>query len=481
MVISKRGSRYSALIGISLQADSIEAVLLRRRNGSRLAVEKSIKAPFSLDLLRSDPELAGREIRQILTDAGIRERRCVVCVPTNWAFTRQIELPDLSGDDLDSYLALQAERAFAFDPQDLSMSVSHITTPSGQRKATLFAIPSKHMAVIQKAFKVAHLRPVSVTIGAASLIESGTDTTRGFALLSVEEPIIDLLVAAGGGIASMRTLQDSYDDNAKEGTFNVHAIVRQLRISLGQLPDDIRTSVRTLRLFGAADNVDSLAQDIENELESLGLRAERGVCPFHKQIEKQDLVKDLSPAVVEATARFLYGKPANLEFFVPQTKRLQQLAGHISSRRLLWIAGPAIAVLLLIGSAFVYQYWQLSNLETRWSAIEPKVAELETLQEKVKKFRLWFDDTIQSLEIASTVTEAFPEEGSVWVKTLEIKDLFNVYCSGFARTNRDWLSMRDRLSETPAVEALRVEQVRGDEPLQFSFSFRWSKGMPNES
>ena len=40
---------------------------------------------LSLDPLTADPELVGREIRNHLDAAGVRERHCIVAVPLKWA------------------------------------------------------------------------------------------------------------------------------------------------------------------------------------------------------------------------------------------------------------------------------------------------------------------------------------------------------------------------------------------------------------
>ena len=63
-----------------------------------ILTEIAILALFalSLDLLHPEPELIGREIRNHLEAAGIRERRCVVAVPASWVMSQHTALPELS-------------------------------------------------------------------------------------------------------------------------------------------------------------------------------------------------------------------------------------------------------------------------------------------------------------------------------------------------------------------------------------------------
>ncbi len=480
MVGRKKGSGYPTLVGIALEGNRIEVVRLRRV-GTRFRVQNAFQAPVSSDQLQKDPDRVGREIRQHLADAGIREKRCVVLAPLSWAFTRQVDVPKIPDNDVKSYLDIQAERAFAFDRQDLSMSVSHVQMASGSRKAALVAIPVSRLSLLQKALKIARLQPISVSLGVASLAENGTDRTEGSLILSLDESTIDLAVSVGGGIASLRTLHDCYTDHENNGQFDIGAIIRHIRITLGQLPEEQRAIVKTVRIFGPEDRAALLTRGLETELKALGMNGREETTPLREQITNPEAVKGISPSLLTVTVRYLIGKPATLEFLIRPQRRLPQVIGRISSRRFLCLAGTAACLLLFIGGALVYQHLRLSDLEKRWSVIEPKVTELETLQGKVKKFRSWFDDSPESLRITAAVTEAFPEEGVVWAKTLEIKDLSQVYCSGFARTNQDWLNMLDRIRELRDVKSLQVEQVRGDKPLEFSFSFRWSGGIPDES
>ena len=72
--------RPNTVLGLTLDGGRLEAVLLRRTNGSA-EVQKTVSAPLTLDLLRSEAELVGREIRNLLDTAGVREKGCVVVLP----------------------------------------------------------------------------------------------------------------------------------------------------------------------------------------------------------------------------------------------------------------------------------------------------------------------------------------------------------------------------------------------------------------
>ena len=78
----------SSVLGLALTGSRLEGVVLRRSNGS-LRVLKTFAASLALNPLTGDPELVGREIRNHLEQAGVRERRCAVCIPLGWALVLQ--------------------------------------------------------------------------------------------------------------------------------------------------------------------------------------------------------------------------------------------------------------------------------------------------------------------------------------------------------------------------------------------------------
>ncbi len=70
--------------------------------------------------------------------------------------------------------------------------------------------------------------------------------------------------------------------------------------------------------------------------------------------------------------------------------------------------------------------------------MEQKVTELKTDQTQIKTYGPWFDHSFRGLRIMRRLTEAFPEDGYVSAKDLEIRDLTAVTCSGVARDNQSY-------------------------------------------
>src|SRR6266704_475604 len=128
--IMPKRQRLSSLLGLALDSSRLDGVVLRRTNGS-LQVQQSFSVSLSLDPLTAAPELVGREIRNHLEAAGVRERHCVVGLPLKWALTTHAEVPDLPEADIASFLQIEAERGFASDVATLHYVVARCHTPTG--------------------------------------------------------------------------------------------------------------------------------------------------------------------------------------------------------------------------------------------------------------------------------------------------------------------------------------------------------------
>jgi hypothetical protein len=105
--------------------------------------------------------------------------------------------------------------------------------------------------------------------------------------------------------------------------------------------------------------------------------------------------------------------------------------------------------------------------------MEPKVVELTKIRAEIRRYRPWYDESVRTLAILRRVTEAFPQDGAVSAKTVELREPATVTCTGTAR-NRDVLfKALDRLRDTKEISDIHVENTRGSTPLEFTFNFHW--------
>lgn len=464
-----------ALLGLAFDGSRLEGMVLRRTNGG-VEIKNTFAGSLSLDPLTNAPELVGREIRNLLDSQGIRVRRCTVCLPLSWALTLTIPLPQLPESDLDSFLQIEAERGFPYGPDALILSQSRYRTAAGDAFATLVAVPREHVSRLEAVLRAAQLRPESFSLGLAAMQSAEAESSQGVLALLPTEHGISLQVSGGGGLAVLRTVEGIFEVEGGQTHLQADQVAREVRITLGQLPAAIRETVRELQVFGRSDAAEELAEDLPARLATLGIKVEL-VRDYRPGVLGLELPANTPPSsALSLAVRHLAGQPANLEFLPPKVHAWQQFASRYSSRKLVVAGAVAGAVILVIGLAFLVQQWQLVRWRSKWTAMARQVTELEAVQQQIKKYRSWYDPSFGSLSILRQLTEAFPEDGSVTAKTVEIREAMTVTCSGTARDHQALLRTLDRLRAVKEVSSVQVEQMRGRAPIQFTFNFRWKGG-----
>ena len=241
--------RASSLLGLTLEGRRLEGVVVRRGAGG-LEVGQSFEVSLSLDPLTNDPMLVGQEIRNRLDEAGVRESRCVVGIPLNWAMTLQTKLPEIPEEDVASFLGIQAEKGFPYGPEDLSISIARSSSPNGERYATSVAIPKNHLARLEEILVAARLRPAGFSLVVAALQPPASDGSEGVLALVAGENGVDLQVTSGGGVVALRALPDAIEMDGANRNIDADALIREIRLTLGQLPREFSETVKQIRVFG---------------------------------------------------------------------------------------------------------------------------------------------------------------------------------------------------------------------------------------
>ena len=235
-----------AALAVTIESGRVVVDHVRRdENTSR--VLHSFTLPWGAEAVLTDPERAGQRLAAELDSAGIRERRCVVCIPAGWAMTTSTEVPGVATDDLRGFLELRAEREFPVPVADLRLAHCAYVLPDGKEGATLAAVPAKRMDAIERMLAAAECRAVSVSLGLDACLPQGGVPAALHFLANGNH--IDVVIAAGGGIAAVRTLPAPA--SAETAAFDAMGFSREVRITLGRLPEALRAQVREARFGGA--------------------------------------------------------------------------------------------------------------------------------------------------------------------------------------------------------------------------------------
>jgi hypothetical protein len=464
----------STVLGISVERDQIEIVELRRTNGSS-EIRRSLTVPLETDPLSADAESLGRTLRGQLEQAGIRETRCGVALPAYAALSLTVAVPDLPEADRASFLEIEAERGFPQNPENLIRQTSLGEPGPGLHHATVVAFERGAIQRIEAILRAARLKPLWFTLGLTTLQSPAFEPSEAILALLPSGRHLGLQISCGGGIAAWRVLEDAFIESAdSEGLHpDLDLIHRELRITLGQLPPEIRDAVRRVRILGPSATARAFADAIQPRLQAFGLAVE--LAPDLRSDGIPFRLPTIAPATpaLAVAVRAAAGLRPHLDFLPPRISAWQEFASRYPSRRLAWAGAAAGTLAGIVAVLFLGQQALIWRWQSRWDQIKTKVGQIEGMQREVRRYQPWFDDSVRSLSILRRLSEAFPEDGSVSAKTIEIRGPSRVACSGTARDPQAWLRMLDKVRGAPGIADVQVEQVRGKAPVEFSFNFQW--------
>lgn len=453
-----------SLLALTLESDRMLAAVVRTEGseGRRVA---PLSVPVGAEEVFRNPEKAGQLLASALETAGIREKRCVVCVPPSWALSASTELPAVGLDDLRGYLELRAEREFSLPPGEMRLAFCPYDLPDGQRRATLAAITGKRLQAIEEMAAAAGRKAVSVSLALNGALADTTPRLH----LHADGGHADVIVTAGGGVAALRSLPGPGPAAAHEEgagpAFNAVAFCREVRITLGRLPAAVRESVRDVAFGGEESAARTLRAETAAFFERAGLATDAE--PYRRPGNE-------SPGSGgTAAARYLRGEAVPFEFLVPVPGRLEGIVRWLKVPRNRRLALIALGLILLPVLIFFVRAEIEDSLQARWDGMRDNVAELDTLQGKVRRFRPWFEPAPRNLRALDRLMAAFPEAGDVWAKSIQVGSGYKISCTGFARNQAALLATLARLRGQPGVTELKLQQTRGADPIQFLFTYRW--------
>jgi hypothetical protein len=468
----------TTLLGLAFDGGKLEGVVLRRANGV-LARLQSFSVALTLDPLTAAPELVGREIRNQLDAAGVRERNCIIGVPLKWILTTHTELPPLPEADAESLLQMEAERGFSSDVTTLQIAQSRCALAADKQLVMFAGIPNTQLNTLEKVALAAKLKPVSFALAISALQAPDAEKTDGVLALVIGENNVGMQVTAGGGVAALRALDGTIENENGRRALHTNIVAREARITLGQLPEELRAVVKRIRIFGPRELAQPLVDEMELRFEPAGMKVEWVSAYAPNEFGLPLPVEASVSAPFSLAARFLTDQKASFEFLPPKPSAIEQFAKKFTSGRLGTTGAVASAIAAIIVLLFLYQQIELWMLRSQWAGMSAKVAELQGIENEISQYRPWYDGTYRSLAIMRQLTLAFPEDGSVTAKTIEIHDGNTVSCSGTATDTASFLQMVAKLRAVSGITQVQVEQMRGKAPMQFSFGFIYGGGNGN--
>src|SRR5262249_18733480 len=149
---------------------------------------------------------------------------------------------------------------------------SRFTTTEGEKFATIVGIPREHVTRLEAVLQAAQLRPVTFSLGISAL--QNADTAEGVLALLPGETTLGMQISCGGGLVNLRTIDGAFEQAGAGQELQVGHVARELRITLGQLPHDVRDRIKGVRVFGRNETAQELAEELRGPAQDWALKIE---------------------------------------------------------------------------------------------------------------------------------------------------------------------------------------------------------------
>lgn len=397
------------------------------------------------------PETTGASLKAFLQSSSIRTRECIAVLPAQWVATARFESPELAEEDARALELLEAEKSFPYPTGEMALGRWR-TNLSGSTQVLLAGIASSRLRAVETLCRAGGLRLRAV-------VPKGAFAAPPGASLLQDDAGLVLRIAGGDGMILLRSLGEADPLSRWDDDNRLRDLAREIKLATRSIPSTLGIATGLMVCAPPAS-----AARLTEALRRTGIPAEeRAIDP------------NAEPLAL-AAALWRHGS-VELNLLPPRPTRLELLTRAVGQRALLTRGLPAAGALVaLMALVFILRGWWAGHLERRWAAISPDVAKVESFEKDIRAWRAWYQPSAPTLDLMKALTEAFPPAGDVYSKTLQIRDLRFVTCTGEARRREDFARFQERLGATKGVSGLQVQQLRGEGPVEFRITFEWKRG-----
>jgi len=459
--IWRRWIQPRRLLSVGLK-ESCARVVLVPRNGNGTESYKAFSVKFPIPWTE-DPEAAGHRLAERLQQERWKAKKALVLLDPAWVFLGSASLPPIEKEEIPAYADLQAEKIFPLPRNDLAVAFRVTEIGKETQRLVLAAVPQRRVQAVQRLLQAAGLELVSLTTDWGVNIQDGHTKELHFRIRRAAKRL-ELLVVAGKTPLAYQSAVLSGSEGASGQEVQGAEIVRQVRMLVGRLDPEVREKIRTVTFEGPPEQWNGVIDSSRQHLERFGL--EVAVEDSSKATEKA-FEDRLDPILVRYAKEWLENQSVPFEFLPPRISTWERLLQRSAKGpgRLAAEIGAGVVALFVVAMIAHIQYYK--HLEKRWQAMKPAVSQLQEIQSKIQKFRSWFAEEPVTLSVANHIAEAFPVEGRIWARILQIKSDGTVRISGRARDNQSLLQLLEKFRKDPQILEVKLQQSRGKDPIEF--------------
>ena len=471
------GTRH--ILGLAIDDSGVVATEMCLRAG-RVEMRGTGEFSWDRELTPDNVKELGQGLRQFLREQGFTAKRVVIGLAAKWVLAKEVEAPPAPPEVLAGILGIQAERVFSMNPDDLVFD--YCGKPSATEKSHVLLLAARRQVVdrMKELAEAAGLQVQSITVSAfacgAAASENGTACRYG---LYTRPTYCEFWGQFDGSPRFIKHIPMAVDgDSSEYADLLSTTIQRQVLLSSrqDQSPPHHVTAYDACGL--PADVFDRLNKRLGPQITvrngRAGLLAEGAAT--------SDGLPETRTVAAAAVALLAVGpeKPA-VDFLNPRIGEKKK-AGH--KRAMVW--GAVVAAVCLIALAAWVLDWQndrraVATYKQQLEDMSEDLVAAKSVVDRLSYADSWGSTEPRFLNCLRELTQAFPEEGTIWATSLALNETGTGSVVGKATSEASFYEVLDKIKDDQAFSEPRMIHLRDagrnsrEKEFAISFVFKGAK------
>lgn len=471
------GTRH--ILGLAIDECGLVATELCLRAG-RSEIRGAGEFSWDQELTPENTRELGQRLRQFLHERGFTAKKAVVGLAAKWVLAKEVEAPPAAPEALAGILGIQAERAFSMNSDELVFDYCGKTSTSEKSHVLLLAARRQIVERVKEVMTAAGLQIRSITVSAFACgcapSTNGTPFRYG---VYTRPTYCEFWGQVDGSPRFIKHIPLVADGNPSGyGDLLTAAIQRQVLLSSRQN----QSPPHHIAAYDACGLSEAVFKRLNEQL-GPQITVRNG----HAGLLPAGLTTPAGPQEARAVAAAAVALTAVgsegpvIDFLNPRIGEKKK-ADH--KRIIMWAAG--IAAVCLIGLGLWLAGWQGDRraIAEYTQQLEDMSGDLETAKAVVARLTYagsWGSTEPHFLNCVRALTQAFPEEGSVWATSLALNESGVGSVVGKATSESSFYDVFDKIDGSEVFSDPRIIHIRDvgrdsrEKEFAVSFTFKGAK------
>jgi hypothetical protein len=433
--------RSGTVIGVALGERECSVAEVAESKSGAVSVVRVGTFAYPAGVTVDQSQALGEALGKFMKGAGFGGGKAVVGLPARWLTSRERQVPPSDQATASAMLRLQAERQFPPELKDLVFDYAGRADASEGRTVLLLAASRQQVTRAAEAVRLAGMTPVAVTPSGLAL----SAVTKARTVLALTGDSAELVVRSEHGPRVLRHV--GVTGAQLLGSNGVPAP------GLAALGSEL---LRTVSVTGEGNSeAVSLFDGVGLEENAISLLSRRAGMTLSSARNLAQLDVGGEGAMGAGSARYGAAVALALVGLRPELMPADFLHTRLAppkqrrvGRRVVWGAIAGVVLLGLIGYPVYDIYSTQAEIDGIYDSLAAKADEVKAAEQMAARMKLargWYDLKPPVLDCLKHVTQAFPQEGTVWATNFTMKETGRGTLTGKGTDRRAVYAVRDFL------------------------------------